>query len=278
MRFTIYPPQAIHELGKRENQEDAIYPRKGEATERDRLFILCDGIGGHEKGEVASNTVSMAMAEYLNKNASADKVVGDGVLLAALEYACRQLDAIDDGTVRKMGTTLCLLLFHRGGLTSMHIGDSRIYHIRPSEHSLLYQSKDHSLVYDLYQAGAITYDEMRTSPQKNIITRAIQPGVDNRVRPSIVHITDILPGDCFYICSDGMLEQMGNEELCDIFSANGSDKKKCQQLVAATIDNYDNHSAYFVHIKDVTTEKGYNIKDDEQTSTDNALNIKPYIE
>lgn len=276
MRFTLYQPQAIHELGKRDNQEDAIYPKIGEATDRDRLFILCDGMGGHEKGEVASNTISKALAEYLDKNASADEVVDDNVLLAALEYAYKQLDAKDDGAAKKMGTTLCLLLFHRGGLTAMHIGDSRIYHIRPSEHRLLYQSKDHSLVYDLYQAGEITYDEMRTSPQKNIITRAIQPGEENRVRPSIVHITDIKPGDYFYICSDGMLEQMENNELCNLFSANTSDDKKRQQLIAATTDNKDNNSAYFMHINNVVKEEEDDkLLNNEQTSSDNALNIMP---
>lgn len=276
MRFTLYQPQAIHELGKRDNQEDAIYPKIGEATDRDRLFILCDGMGGHEKGEVASNTISKALAEYLDKNASADKVVDDNVLLAALEYAYKQLDAKDDGAAKKMGTTLCLLLFHRGGLTAMHIGDSRIYHIRPSEHRLLYQSKGHSLVYDLYQAGEITYDEMRTSPQKNIITRAIQSGEENRVRPSIVHITDIKPGDYFYICSDGMLEQMENNELCNLFSANTSDDKKRQQLIAATTDNKDNNSAYFMHINNVVKEEEDDkLLNNEQTSSDNALNIMP---
>lgn len=279
MKFMFYPPQAIHELGKRENQEDAIYPKKGVATDRDRLFILCDGMGGHEKGEVASNTICRAMAKYLDKNASADEVVSEDILLAALEYAYQQLDAIDDGAAKKMGTTLCLLLFHRGGLTTMHIGDSRIYHIRPSEHILLYQSKDHSLVYDLYQAGEISFDEMRTSPQKNIITRAIQPGKENRVRPSIVHISDIRPGDYFYICSDGMLEQMNNEEICDLFSDKGSDEKKKQQLIAETADNKDNHSAYFIHIKNVIYEESDdNLLNDEQTSTDNALNIKPHID
>lgn len=279
MKFTLYPPQAIYELGQRQNQEDAIFPKIGEATNRDRLFVLCDGMGGHEKGEVASNTISQALAEYLDKNASADAVVSDDTLLAALEYAYQQLDAKDDGAAKKMGTTLCLLLFHRGGLTAMHIGDSRIYHIRPSEHRIVYQSKDHSLVYDLYQAGEITFDEMRTSPQKNIITRAIQPGEDNRVRPAIVHITDIKPGDYFYICSDGMLEQMENEELCNLLSAKGSDEKKRQQLIASTADNKDNHSAYLIHINKVEHEQGdENLLDDEQTTPDNAINIKPRVE
>lgn len=276
MKFTLYPPQAIHELGQRDNQEDAIYPRMGEATESDRLFILCDGMGGHEKGEVASNTVSQALAEYLDKNAHAGAIVGDDTLAAALDYAYHQLDAKDDGAARKMGTTLCLLLFHRGGATAMHIGDSRICHIRPAEQRMVYQSKDHSLVYDLYQAGEITYDEMRTSPQKNIITRAMQPGEDNRVRPAIVHIADIRPGDYFYICSDGMLEQMENGELCRLLAAQGADGEKRRQLVAATAANKDNHSAYLIHINKVEHEEADgNLPDDEQTSPDNAVNIRP---
>ena len=175
-----------------------------------------------------------------------------------------------------MGTTLCLLYFHQGGLTAAHIGDSRIYHIRPKENRILYQSRDHSLVYDLYQAGEISYEEMRTSPQKNIITRAIQPGEESRVRPAIVHIADIQPGDFFYICSDGMLEQMSNDELCRLLSTDGSDEKKRMQLIAATSDNKDNHSAYLIHIKEVMREAGDNmLLDDEQTSKDNALNIRP---
>lgn len=279
MKYTLYPPQAIYELGQRQNQEDAIFPKIGEATDRDRLFILCDGMGGHEKGEVASNTASQSMAQYLDYHASADAFITDDVLLAALEYAYQQLDAKDDGAAKKMGTTLCLLLFHRGGLTAMHIGDSRIYHIRPSEHRIVYQSKDHSLVYDLYQAGEISYEEMRTLPQKNIITRAIQPGEDNRVSPAIVHIADIQDGDYFYICSDGMLEQMENEELCNLLSAQSSDEKKRQQLIAATSDNNDNHSAYLIHIKNVIREQGdENLLDDEQITHDNAINLKPMVE
>lgn len=278
MRITLYPPQAIYELGQRQNQEDAIFPKIGKATDKDRLFILCDGMGGYEKGEVASNTISQALATYLDKNASADAVINDEMLLDALEYAYQQLDAKDDGAAKKMGTTLCMLLIHSGGVTAMHIGDSRIYHIRPSEHRIIYQSKDHSLVYDLYQAGEISYDEMRTSSQKNIITRAIQPGEDNRVRPSIVHITDIQNGDNFYICSDGMLEQMSNEELCDMVSAKGSDEKKRQQLIAATADNKDNHSAYLIHINNVVIEPNDDkLLDDEQTSPDNAVNLKPRV-
>ena len=274
MKIEIYQPQAIWELGQRDNQEDSISPAFGKATDDDRLFILCDGMGGHEHGEVASRTVCKAMS---NAILSLDKQsFTDDDLLYALQAAYRQLDCLDNSHLKKMGTTLCLLYFHKGGMTAAHIGDSRIYHIRPKENRIIYQSRDHSLVYDLYQAGEISYDEMRTSTQKNIITRAIQPGEENRVRPAIVHIADIQPGDFFYICSDGMLEQMSKDELCRLLSADGSDEKKRKQLVAATSDNKDNHSAYLIHIKEVVREVGDDLLlDDEQTSKDNALNIRP---
>lgn len=274
MKIEIYQPQAIWELGQRDNQEDSIFPAFGKATDDDRLFILCDGMGGHEHGEVASQTVCKAMSDTILSLSK--QSFTDDDLLDALQTAYRQLDCLDNSHLRKMGTTLCLLYFHQGGLTAAHIGDSRIYHIRPKENRILYQSRDHSLVYDLYQAGEISYEEMRTSPQKNIITRAIQPGEENRVRPAIVHVADIQPGDYFYICSDGMLEQMDNDGLCRLLSSDGPDEKKRMQLIAATSDNKDNHSAYLIHIKEVVREAGDDfLLDDEQTSKDNALNIRP---
>lgn len=274
MKIEIYQPQAIWELGQRDNQEDSIFPMFGKATDDDRLFILCDGMGGHEHGEVASQTVCKAMSDTILSQSK--QSFTDDDLLYALQAAYRQLDCLDNSHLRKMGTTLCLLYFHQGGLTAAHIGDSRIYHIRPKENRILYQSRDHSLVYDLYQAGEISYEEMRTSPQKNIITRAIQPGEENRVRPAIVHVADIQPGDYFYICSDGMLEQMDNDGLCRLLSSDGPDEKKRMQLIAATSDNKDNHSAYLIHIKEVVREASDDfLLDDEQTSKDNALNIRP---
>lgn len=276
MRITIDKPQAIWELGKRDNQEDNIYPALGQATVQDRLFILCDGMGGHEHGEVASRIVCATMGQYISSHADLEAPVPDEVLIDALNAAYSELDKADSGGLRKMGTTLCLLLFHRGGLTAMHVGDSRIYHLRPSSPRIIYQSRDHSLVYDLYQSGEISYEEMRMSPRKNIITRALQPGEDNRIRPTIVHIADIHPGDYFYVCSDGMLELATNEELQRLFAAKTSPDEKRQQLIEATKDNKDNHSAYIIHITGVSLEEGDDqLADDEQTSRDNAINIVP---
>ena len=276
MKIQISKPLAIYELGQRANQEDAIYPKIGDATSEDQLFIVCDGMGGHEHGEVASNTIAAEMARFLQDHPLKDQALTDALLLEALEAAYQALDAKDGGEERKMGTTLCFLYIHKGGVTLAHIGDSRIYHVRTAEKKLLYQSRDHSLVYDLYQMGEITYDEMATSPKKNIITRAIQPGPDNREKPAIVHVTDIEPGDCFYLCSDGMLESMSNDELCQLLSSKDSNEDKRTHLIDATQHNKDNHSAYLIYIDAVTKEVGdAALPNDEQTSKDNALNIKP---
>ena len=280
MRINIYQPLAIHELGKRANQEDSIYPIVGKATENDRLFLLCDGMGGHEHGEVASQSVCKSLSSFLLQHAVASEGLEDKLLSDALAYAYEELDKLTiAGDSRQMGTTLTLLYFHSNGCTAAHIEDSRIYHLRPSSHTILYKSRDHSLVYDLYQAGELTNEEMKTFPQKNVITRAMIAGDRNHPKPDVIHISDIQPGDYFYICSDGMLEQMEDEELLDVFSANVRDEEKQQMLISETSDNKDNHSAYIVHIKEVSHEEAdVSLVNEEPTAKCNALNIKPDVE
>jgi len=286
MKIAIHQPLYIFEIGQRANQEDCLYPAGEKATSEDRLFVLCDGMGGHEHGEVASQTVCKALGNWFSDNMAPSQPLTDNQLLAALEYAYNALDTKDNGGIKKMGTTLTLLYIHARGITAAHIGDSRIYHIRPQSSSpsgrlggaILYQSRDHSLVFDLFQSGEISHEEMATFPQKNIITRAMQPGEENRMRPDIVHITDVQPGDYFYMCSDGMLEQMTNEELAALLSSDISDEEKRNQLIKATANNKDNHSAWLIHVKYVTNEDGDDkLVNEEPTSRCNAINILPKV-
>ena len=272
MKIEIYPPLSIHEIGQRDNQEDAI------AQWDNRLFVLCDGMGGHERGEVASQTVSQALVTWFRDNVNPEEPFTDDILNAALEYAYTELDKFDDdGCSNKPGTTLTLLYIHRQGITAAHIGDSRIYHFRPrlGSESMLYCSRDHSLAFDLYQAGEITYDEMVNFPQKNIVTRAMTPGADNRMRPDIIHITDILPNDYFYMCSDGMEEN--RRHSVDVFyTGMSSDEDKRNELIRSTAKNQDNHSAWLIHVKDVISEDGdETLVNEEPTARCNALNIIP---
>jgi protein phosphatase len=276
MKIKIKTPQCIFEIGKRDNQEDALFPAEGNATVDDRLFILCDGMGGHDFGEVASQTVCRAISLYICHHWPTDGWLSDQLILDAIEEAYRALDVLERG-IKKMGTTLALIVLHEGGCTAAHIGDSRIYHIRPSEQKLLYRSRDHSLVTDLYQAGDISYEEMYSSPQKNIITKAMQPGEDNRVKPDIVHIGNLRADDYLYLCSDGMMELMDDGQLADILCSKVNDEDKKIRLLNATTDNCDNHSAHLIHISEVMMDWNESIVDDESTSRSNFLNILPNV-
>ena len=267
MKISLYPPLSIQEIGQRPNQEDSI------AQWENRLFVLCDGMGGHEKGEVASQTVCQSIVDWYNSRAI--HPLGKPQIEDALAYAYARLDEKDDGEFKKMGTTLTLLYIGSEGVVAAHIGDSRIYHIRPGV-GVLYQSRDHSLVFDLFQAGEISYEEMQNFTQKNVITRAMTPGLENRHRADIIHITDIQSGDYFYMCSDGMLEQMSNDELMSVFSSEETDEEKQKRLIEATANNQDNHSAWLIHIKEVIEEDGDKaLENEEPTSRCNAINIIP---
>lgn len=246
-------------------QEDALFPAMGQASELDNLFIVCDGMGGHEQGEVASATVTEAVSEYFFQNTSPEEPLDDRIISEALDYAYDKLvQKVDPLLEKKPGTTLCLLYFHRGGCTAAHIGDSRIYHIRPDEGKILYKSKDHSIVYELYALGEITEEQMLTHPKKNIITKVIMPGVPE-LKPNIAHIADIRSGDYFYVCSDGMLENMIDKDILAVFSdSNLTNEQKRDLLLEKTKDNADNHSAYIIQIDGVMHEqRDKSIVDDE---------------
>lgn len=257
MKYTLRV-RAIMEYGQRvdaygnPHQEDCLFPAREVVSDDDRLFILCDGMGGHDAGEVASATVCEAMSRYILSNGSPD-AFSDTTFQSALAAAYDALDRRDTGAAKKMGTTLTLLKLHSDGALLAHIGDSRIYHIRPGQTAadtrILFQTRDHSLVNALISAGELTEEEAKTFRQKNVITRAMQPHLDRRPKADVYHAADIQAGDYFYLCSDGMLENMENAQLLYYFSsAAGDDDEKVRRLVQATQENRDNHSAFLINV------------------------------
>jgi len=262
-RLKIY---SIWEYGRRvdsegkPHQEDSLFPAYGQQKDTDRLFILCDGMGGHAAGEVASATVCEAMSRSVFRSApDAEGDFSDGNLYTAIDDAFHALSEAAKGNetgARKMGTTMAFLKFHSRGCTIAHIGDSRVYHIRPGkgrdDSAILFRTSDHSLVNDLIKVGELTPEEARHSRQRNIITRAMQPNPDRQPRADIYHTADIRPGDWFYMCSDGMLEEMEDDNLLYNFSeATGDDANKVKILTQATSQNRDNHTAILVHVMEV---------------------------
>lgn len=246
----------LQELGQRANQEDSLFPALGQSTTDCRLFVLCDGMGGHEKGEVASATVCEQISRTILSQWHAGEPLSDDLFRQALAAAYDALDAKDDGAERKMGTTMTFLCLHANGATVAHIGDSRVYQLRPAtKHSparIVFHTRDHSLVNDLVKIGEITEEEALHHPQKNVITRAMQPCQEQRARADIAHLTDIQPGDYFYMCSDGMLEEASDENILNIITKpNVTDEQKLEMLRQVTEDNKDNHTAHLIHIDKV---------------------------
>lgn len=247
MKYTT-EAYSIQELGQRQNQEDSLFPACGSTSAEDRLFIICDGMGGHEKGEVASATVCKAISQTVLNQWHPDEPLGDELLLQAISAAYDALDAKDDNAEKKMGTTLALLCLHANGATVAHIGDSRVYQFRPGQ-GIVFRTQDHSFVNDLIKIGEITEEEAKHHPQKNVITRAMQPHQQHRAKADIAHLSDIRPGDYFFICSDGMLEHTSDENLVNIITEPGvSNTEKTDRLRSLTKENGDNHTAQLISI------------------------------
>lgn len=249
-------PYNLQELGQRQNQEDSLFPGIGLQTANDRLFILCDGMGGHEKGEVASATVCETMSNCILSRWNPNEPLSDGLLQQAIEEAYDALDAKDNGEEKKMGTTMTFVCFHADGVTVAHIGDSRVYQLRPATKKeparIVFKTRDHSLVNDLIDIGEITEEEAKNHPQKNVITRAMQPCQERRAKASIAHLTDIQEGDYFYMCSDGMLEQSTDDNILNIITKkDAKNEQKVEMLRNVTEDNKDNHTAHLIYVNKV---------------------------
>lgn len=253
MKIYLGDPFSFSEIGRKDNQEDYLL------RAADNCFILCDGMGGHENGEVASRLVAETLGREFVANLSRGSSASIGSSFdEALGAAYDALDAADTSdSPRKMGTTMTCVAFTAEGVFTAHIGDSRIYQVRPSlaaggRNGIIYQSEDHSLVNDLLRAGEITEAEARDFPQKNVITRAMQPHQERRSKADTYLITDVKAGDYFFLCCDGVLEQLTNDKLGEILASQVSDKEKLAAIKAVCDGNTrDNYSCWLIPVKEV---------------------------
>lgn len=272
MKITIKQPLSFSEIGLKDNQEDFLWPLPNAVTVTDRVFLMCDGMGGHDNGELASKTAATALGKYLTSHPSPDGIVTKAMFEQALAYAYDELDKVDNGAVKKMGTTMTCLVLHRGGALVAHIGDSRVYHIRPSladEHGrsgIIYQSADHSLVNDLLRSGEITEEEAADFPQKNVITRAMQPHLERRYKADILNIDDVQAGDYFFLCCDGVLEQLTNDMLGNILKNQTLDDNVKINAIKKVCDGktHDNYTCWLIPVLDVQKEETDVAQDDEE--------------
>lgn len=174
------------------------------------LAVVCDGMGGHEAGEIASRLA----VETIVRRFEEDELAADPVAAVprSVQAANRAIfDAAErNHQMRGMGTTCTVLLLRDGMAYGAHVGDSRIYLIRGGDIFLM--TEDHSAVMELVRRGVITRDEARHHPDKNVISRALGSHRDVQVtgwpQPFAV-----LPGDRFLLCTDGLYDLVDDEQL-----------------------------------------------------------------
>lgn len=274
-------PQFFSEIGRKDNQEDFLWPASAEAGTENRVFLVCDGVGGLDCGEIASRTAATALGTYLTSHQPADGVMIEKLFNDALAYAYDELDRTATGAARKMGTTMTCLVLHRGGALVAHIGDSRIYHIRPSlanskgRSGIIYQTTDHSLVNDLLRVGEISEEEAANFPQKNVITRAMQPHLERRYKADIYNIDNVKPGDYFFLCSDGVLEQMTNDVLGNILADTSlDDKGKIAAIKSVCYNNTrDNYTCWLIPVESVVPESTDVVHEEEIVAVVESENV-----
>jgi serine/threonine protein phosphatase PrpC/cytoskeletal protein RodZ len=250
MDVRISQPLGFSQSGSRPNNEDAFFPEPQQATPQQRWFLVCDGVGGAERGEVASQMAVTQFDAYFRQNPVA--VATDTYIQQALTTVQDAFDAYlaANPQAEGMGTTLTLLYIHEAGATVAHLGDSRVYLVRKGE--IEWRTDDHSYVNELVKAGVLKPADAQRHPQRNVITRAIQGG-EKRAEAAVQIINDLQPGDYFFLCTDGVLERITDELLENTLGSLNTDDEKLRMLWGFCHgQTRDNFTGYLIPIAAVT--------------------------
>jgi serine/threonine protein phosphatase PrpC len=280
MAIRIFQPISFSELGQRDNNEDYFSPTSLDTSTR--LFMVCDGMGGLDKGEEASERTAETINQYFLDNPFEN--LTEEYLQKAVETAFYALKSFmeTNSLISRMGTTLTLLHINAYGATVAHVGDSRVYHIRAGK--ILYKTKDHKQVLDMVEEGIITAEQAVNHPWRNRLSRSVSvrsaTSEDESPRkpdkPTVQHIEDLEKEDYFFLCSDGVLEQVTDEILCEILVQDKSNEAKIDDIIAVCKDKTkDNYTGILVQISEVSDEVLIGSKVEEVDSSEEGIEFKP---
>lgn len=223
------------DVGGRANNEDSYLAKKADAF---YLFIVADGLGGHDDGEVASRAVVDAIKESLTSGQSTDVV-------RAVEYANEIVLARQELTLSKMKTTVALAYVGEEKTVISHVGDTRVYAFRKGK--IVFQTMDHSASQLAVSAGEIELSEIRGHVDRNVLTRAL--GASERVKVDVTTLSNS-EFDALLLCSDGFWEYVYEKEMEEELLVCGSAKKWLYKLRAIQLERApekcDNNTAIAV--------------------------------
>lgn len=219
---------ALTDMGvTRDMNQDYFYTSEESLGHLPNLFIVADGMGGHQAGEFASRYTVDCIVKGVKKCRKRDP---EAILLTAIKGAN---DALKEHArmypkMRGMGTTVVAATYKKGQLTVANVGDSRLYVVGENMSQI---TVDHSLVQEMVRIGEITEEQARNHPDKNIITRAI--GAESEVNVDFFHV-ELQAGDKVLLCSDGLTNMVENEQIQQILNDSEMTLEKKVELLVDT--------------------------------------------
>jgi serine/threonine protein phosphatase PrpC len=217
---------------------------------RSPIFVVADGMGGAQAGEVASKAAADAFDRDLPSTSP------EAFLRETIEAANREIHELarEDPSRAGMGTTITAVIVDAEGeaVAIGHVGDSRAYRLRGGKLERL--TRDHSLVEEMRRKGQLTEEQAEDHPQRSIITRALGPEPDVEVDVQTVPAT---PGDLFLLCSDGLTTMLGEEQISSLLKGASSVEAAVRALVdeANRAGGRDNITALAFRLEDAAAPK-----------------------
>ncbi|MDP4093850.1 MAG: Stp1/IreP family PP2C-type Ser/Thr phosphatase [Bacillota bacterium] len=193
-------------------------------------FIIADGMGGHNSGEIASKMAVDSISSFILQYA--ERFVNEEVISEAIMEAVKKAneeiytEAAQHKSNSGMGTTLTVAVINNKKIYIGHVGDSRAFLIRNNEMTLL--TTDHTYIEELVKNGSITREEALSHPKKNVLVRAV--GCEENINVDI-YVYDIQEGDICLLCTDGLTNMLSENELLDIVKSSEDPEYICKELV-----------------------------------------------
>lgn len=233
---------ATHQGKVRQLNEDRYLAEPGMG-----LWLVADGMGGHDAGEVASAGIVAELKTMGVSSSAPDQHARFVDRLARANEGLRRYSEERDGKL--VGSTVAALLAFGNQYRCLWVGDSRIYLIRRGAITQL--SRDHSEVQELIEKGLLSREEARTWPRRNVITRAV--GAHDAVEAEVVYGV-MEPGDCFLLCSDGLTAHVSDEDILEAVSGRKA-REACDILLELTLSRgaIDNVTIVIVQCRAIDT-------------------------
>ena len=237
---------AKSDVGKaRDMNEDFYYIANNEDFLK--LYILADGMGGYNGGEIASRLATSSVKSYIESNFNEIEHTKENIadlIKNAIEYANMVVyeKSKESEELENMGTTLEVCLIYNNKVFIGHIGDSRIYRIRKNIIRKLTQ--DHSYVQELVNDGTITKEEAVHHPKKNMLMKAL--GCTPFIEPDIT-IKGFLKDDIIVICSDGLTNMINEQEIYNIIVQDVTNSSTNLVNRANELGGYDNITVLVIY-------------------------------